>query len=45
MARVAAVVGVSAGGRTALTMAARHPHLVERVILQSSVGFCPGPTG
>ncbi|MCF6467817.1 alpha/beta hydrolase [Nonomuraea sp. MG754425] len=41
--RVAAVVGVSAGGRTALTMAARHPHLVERVILQSAVGFLPWP--
>lgn len=41
--RVAAVVGISAGGRTALTMAARHPHLVERVILQSAVGFLPWP--
>ncbi|GAA4965353.1 alpha/beta hydrolase [Nonomuraea thailandensis] len=41
--RLAAVVGISAGGRTALSMAARHPHLVERVILQSSVGFLPWP--
>jgi pimeloyl-ACP methyl ester carboxylesterase len=41
--QVAAVVGISAGGRTALTMAARHPHLVQRVILQSSVGFLPWP--
>ncbi|MGW2151375.1 alpha/beta fold hydrolase [Nonomuraea bangladeshensis] len=41
--KVAAVVGVSAGGRTALTMAARHPDLVERVILQSAVGFDPWP--
>ncbi|MEU0518080.1 alpha/beta fold hydrolase [Streptosporangium sp. NPDC006007] len=41
--RVAAVVGISAGGRTALTMAARHPHLVGRVILQSAVGFAPWP--
>ncbi|MFI7637411.1 alpha/beta fold hydrolase [Nonomuraea sp. NPDC049400] len=30
-------------GRTPLTMAARHPHLAERVILQSSVGFLPWP--
>jgi pimeloyl-ACP methyl ester carboxylesterase len=41
--RVAAVVGVSAGGRTALTLAARHPQLVDRVILQSAVGFLPWP--
>ncbi|PZG21041.1 alpha/beta fold hydrolase [Nonomuraea aridisoli] len=41
--QVAAVVGVSAGGRTALTMAARHPDLVRRVILQSAVGFLPWP--
>ncbi|GAA2899805.1 alpha/beta hydrolase [Streptosporangium fragile] len=41
--RLAAVVGISAGGRTALTMAARHPDLVERVILQSAVGFLPWP--
>lgn len=41
--QVAAVVGISAGGRTALTMAARHPDLVQRVILQSPVGFLPWP--
>ncbi|MFD1541867.1 alpha/beta fold hydrolase [Nonomuraea guangzhouensis] len=41
--QVAAVVGISAGGRTALTMAARHPDLVQRVILESSVGFLPWP--
>ncbi len=41
--RIAAVVGISAGGRTAATMAARHPHLVDRVILQSAVGFAPWP--
>ncbi|WP_235030761.1 alpha/beta fold hydrolase [Nonomuraea solani] len=41
--RLAAVVGISAGGRTALTLAARHPHLVERVIMQSAVAFLPRP--
>lgn len=41
--RVAAVVGISAGGRTALTMAARHPQLIERVIAQSAVAFLPWP--
>ncbi|WP_405149210.1 alpha/beta hydrolase [Sphaerisporangium sp. NBC_01403] len=41
--RLAAVVGISAGGRTALAMAARHPHLVDRVILQSAVAFLPWP--
>ncbi|WP_326825962.1 alpha/beta fold hydrolase [Streptosporangium sp. NBC_01756] len=41
--RVAAVVGISAGGRTALTMAARHPDLAHQVILQSAVGFTPWP--
>ncbi|ASR39225.1 alpha/beta hydrolase [Prauserella marina] len=42
--RVAAVVGISAGGRTAMAMAARHPGLVERVILMSAVGPLPWPS-
>ncbi|MGC7102778.1 alpha/beta fold hydrolase [Amycolatopsis lurida] len=41
--RIAAVVGISAGGRTAMTMATRHADLVERVILQSAVGPLPWP--
>ncbi|MFI9561580.1 alpha/beta fold hydrolase [Nonomuraea endophytica] len=41
--RLAAVVGISAGGRTALMLAALHSHLVERVILQSAVAFLPWP--
>ncbi|HTF12777.1 MAG TPA: alpha/beta hydrolase [Asanoa sp.] len=41
--RVAAVVGISGGGPTAATMAARHPALVERLILVSAVGWLPYP--
>lgn len=43
IARVAAVVGISAGGRAAVAMAARHRDLVQRLILQSAVGFLPWP--
>ncbi|MEU4245195.1 alpha/beta hydrolase [Actinoplanes sp. NPDC026619] len=42
--RVAAVVGISGGGPTAATMAARHSGLVERLILVSAVGWLPYPT-
>jgi pimeloyl-ACP methyl ester carboxylesterase len=41
--RVAAAVGISGGGPTAVTMAARHPGLVQRVVLVSAVGFLPWP--
>lgn len=41
--QVAAVVGISAGGRTAVTMAARHPELAQRLILESALGFLPWP--
>lgn len=41
--RIAAVVGTSGGGPTAVTMAARHPDLVRRLILQSAVGWLPYP--
>jgi len=35
--------GISAGGRTALTLAARHPDLVRGVVLESSISFAPWP--
>ena len=41
--RLAAVLGISAGGRTAATMAVRHPKLVERLILESAFSFLPWP--
>jgi pimeloyl-ACP methyl ester carboxylesterase len=40
--RVAAVVGVSAGGTTAATVAARHRE-IERLILISAMGWLPYP--
>jgi pimeloyl-ACP methyl ester carboxylesterase len=41
--KAAAVVGISGGGPTAVTMAGRHADLVERVILLSAVGWLPYP--
>jgi pimeloyl-ACP methyl ester carboxylesterase len=41
--QLAAVVGTSGGSHTAITMAARHPDLVDRLILQSAVSFLPWP--
>jgi len=42
--RDANVVGWSDGGQVALTLAARHPELVRRVVV-SGVGFGPTPAG
>jgi pimeloyl-ACP methyl ester carboxylesterase len=36
-------VGISAGGRSAMRLAARHPGLVDNLVLQSSVSFAPWP--
>lgn len=41
--RLAAVVGVSHGGPSAITLAATHPQLVERVILQCALSSLPWP--
>jgi pimeloyl-ACP methyl ester carboxylesterase len=41
--RVAAVMAMSAGGRTGLAMAARHPQLVQKLIVEAAVGFQPWP--
>jgi pimeloyl-ACP methyl ester carboxylesterase len=41
--RLAAVMGMSAGGRSGLAIAANHPNLVPRLILVDAVGFQPWP--
>jgi pimeloyl-ACP methyl ester carboxylesterase len=41
--RLAAVMGMSAGGRTALAMAGKYPDLVSRLILVDAVGLEPWP--
>lgn len=41
--RIAAVVGISAGGPTAVTTVVRHPDIVQRLILLSAVGWLPYP--
>ncbi len=43
ISKVAAVVGISAGGPTAVALAARHRDLVERLILQCAAGPLPWP--
>jgi pimeloyl-ACP methyl ester carboxylesterase len=41
--RLTALMAISAGGRTGLAMAANHPDLVPRLILEVAVGFLPWP--
>ena len=43
LGNLSAVVGISAGGPYAVSMAARHPERVRRLILQSSVSSLPWP--
>lgn len=43
LGELSAVVGISAGGPYAVSMAARHPGTVRRLILQSSVSSLPWP--
>jgi pimeloyl-ACP methyl ester carboxylesterase len=42
--RLAAVVGMSHGGPSAVALAAGHPELVERLILESAVSSLPWPS-
>ena len=37
------VVGISAGGRSAIRFAARHANMTDKLILQSSISFAPWP--
>jgi pimeloyl-ACP methyl ester carboxylesterase len=39
------VVGISAGGRSAIRFAARHANITDKLILQSSISFAPWPNG
>lgn len=39
----AVIVGISAGGRTAMRFSAKYPLLVEKLILQSSISFASWP--
>jgi pimeloyl-ACP methyl ester carboxylesterase len=41
--RLTAAMAMSAGGRTGLAMAANHPDLVPKLILEAAVGFQPWP--